>query len=142
MKTIETSRLLRLSLGADALVSGAVALLHVAAAPSMAAATKLPHGLILGSGLFLIGYVLMLAVMARAPRLWASLVWLVIVGNLIWAVESLSLAAGAMGVAPNGLGIAWLLIHALTVSVFAALSFVGLRRSLTAAPLAWRAART
>lgn len=129
MKLVQASRLLKRSLAADAGVSGAVAVLHVAVAGPLAAITGLPHALILGSGLFLVGYVLMLVLMARSPRLWSALVKLVVAGNLLWAAGCLALAVGLGGMEPGPWGIAWLLVHAMTVTVFALLESRGLGNS-------------
>ena len=141
MKLIETSRLLKLTLRADALVSGAVALIHTVATASLAGLTRLPEPLILGTGIFLFAYVLLLLAMSAPARLWTPLVRLVIVGNAIWAVEALTLVGGAGGVEPGGLGVAWLIIHAVTVAGFALIQFVGLRRSRPVSTPALRGAQ-
>lgn len=122
------SRLLRGGLTVDALGSGAVALLQLAATDALGERLQLPHALLWQTGLFMVAYVAMLAVMARAARLPVPLVLLVVVGNLGWAAGCLWVAAGTW-LAPTGLGVAWLVFQALAVTAFAALQAAGLRGS-------------
>jgi uncharacterized membrane protein len=56
----------------------------------------------------------------------------VIVGNIGWAIGCVVLLAAGL-VAPSGLGIAFVVIQALAVLVFAGLEFAGLRTSLPTA---------
>ena len=122
------SSTLRRALWTDAAVSGAAGALQLAGGDTLAAAFGLPAPLSLASGVFLLGYAAMLVAMARAPRLHAALVALVVFGNLGWALACVGLpAAGVLN--PSSLGLAWLLLQALAVAVFAAWEGAGWRAS-------------
>lgn len=122
------SSTLRAALWADALVSGAAGALQLAGGDALAAALGLPASLSLASGVFLLGYAAMLVAMARAPRLLAALLALVVVGNLGWALACIGLPmAGVLD--PSPLGVAWLGLQALAVLVFAAWELAGWRAS-------------
>lgn len=122
---------LRVALWTDAGVSGAAGALQLAGGSTLAAALALPATLCLASGAFLVGYAALLVAMARAPRLHAGLVALVVFGNLGWALACVALpAAGLLQPAP--LGWAWLLLQALSVLVFAAWEGAGWRASAAA----------
>ncbi|HZF81534.1 MAG TPA: hypothetical protein VEZ89_17285 [Rubrivivax sp.] len=135
MHTIHPSRFLKVALFADAVVSGAVALLQLLAGQLLAGLLALPAVLLLESGVFLIVYVGLLLAMATRPRLWSWLVWAVIAGNVGWAVGCLSLLKllPALGSDSGGqvtsLGVAFLLVQAFTVLVFALLQWRGWRAS-------------
>jgi hypothetical protein len=128
MNAVFPSPLLRAGLTLDAVGSGAMALLQLAATTQLAAWLQLPHPLLLGTGLFMLGYAALTGWMARAPRLPVALVRLVVFGNVGWAVAAAALVlAGA--VAPSPLGLGFLAVHALSVLGFAALQGPGLARS-------------
>lgn len=119
---------LRLALWTDAAVSGAAGALQLAGGDALAAAFGLPAPLSLASGVFLLGYAAMLVAMARASRLHAALLALVVFGNLGWALACVALpAAGALN--PEPLGWAWLLLQAVAVVAFAAWEGAGWRAS-------------
>lgn len=103
------STLLRRALKADALVSGAMALL-------------------LETGLFLIGYAALVGWLGTRRALPKALVLIVIAGNALWTLGSVALLLSGM-VAPNALGVAFVLIQATAVGIFAELQFIGLKRS-------------
>lgn len=128
MKTILPSRLLKSVLLLDAFVSGAVALLQLAAPGWLAGFLELPRALLIETGVFLVAYVVLLLVLASRARLWSGLVWLVVFGNVGWAVGCVALLA-SNAVSPNGLGALFLVLHALTVVLFANFEFVGLKAS-------------
>jgi hypothetical protein len=128
MNAVFPSPLLRAGLTLDAVGSGAMALLQLAAAAPLAGWLQLPQPLLFGTGLFMLGYAALTAWMARAPRLPAALVRLVVAGNVGWAVAAAALVlAGA--VAPSPLGYGFVAVHALSVLGFAALQGPGLARS-------------
>ena len=126
MTSIIPSSFLKRVLLADAVVSGSVALLQLAAGKQLAALTGLPSGLLLGTGLFLVGYVTLLIILAKRASVWSSMIWLVIAGNLAWAVGALAVAA-ALQVAL--LGEAFAAVHAIAVATFAYLEYRGLGAS-------------
>jgi hypothetical protein len=123
------SPLLRAGLIIDAAGSGAVALLQLAATALLAAWTQLPQPLLLGTGLFMVGYTALVAGMARAPRLPVALVRFVVVGNVGWALAALALLLGGW-VQPTTAGQAFVAVHVVSVLGFAALQGAGLARSL------------
>ena len=123
----ETSNFLKRALLADAAVSGASALLQLMAAEMLAQYTALSAALLRGTGVFLIAYVALLVGMALRPRLPRALVWVVIVGNVAWAIGALALCRGL-----PMLGVAFCVIQAATVLVFAELEYVGLGRGARA----------
>lgn len=125
------SSTLRTALWTDAAVSGAAGALQLAGGDALAAQFGLPPALSLGTGAFLIGYAAMLVAMARAPRLHAGLLALVVLGNLGWALGCLALPMAGL-VDPAALGLAWLLLQALAVVGFAAWEAAGWRASPTA----------
>lgn len=122
------SSTLRAALWTDAVVSGGAGALQLAGGDTLAAAFGLPPSLYLYSGVFLLGYAAMLVAMARAPRLHAALVALVVFGNLGWALGCIGLPlAGVLD--PTLLGGAWLGLQAVSVLVFAAWEGAGWRVS-------------
>lgn len=123
MTSIIPSSFLKRVLLADAGVSGAVALLQLVATKQLAALTGLPASLLLGTGIFLVGYVTLLVVLAKRSSVWSSMIWLVIVGNLGWALAALVVAA-TLPVAL--LGEAFAAVHAVAVTAFAYLEYRGL----------------
>ncbi|MFT4196256.1 hypothetical protein [Ottowia sp.] len=128
MRLVLPSRLLRLALGADALVGAVIAALHLLAGRLLADLLALPHTLLWSTGLFLVAWAALLFGLARAPRLAAGLAALVIDGNLLWALAAAGLlASGAL--ATSAWGNAYLALNAVTVLALAALEWVGLRRS-------------
>jgi hypothetical protein len=127
MSIVYPNTWLKRVLVADAVVSGAVALLQLAAAKRVSELTGLSASLLIGTGAFLVAYVALLLTLASRSRLPASLLWLVIVGNVGWAAGALVVATGGL----PGLGIALAAIHAVAVTTFAALEYQGLRTSRT-----------
>ncbi|OPF92709.1 hypothetical protein [Rhodopseudomonas palustris] len=122
------SALLRRALQADALVSGAMALLLSLAAGTLSRLLALPQPLLLETGLFLIGYAALVGWLGTRRALPKALVLIVIGGNALWTLGSVALLLSGM-VAPNALGVAFVLIQATAVGIFAELQFIGLKRS-------------
>jgi hypothetical protein len=126
---VAPGRMLVLALRTDAAVSGAVALLQLAAAGLIGSLTLLSVPLLFASGLFLVGYVGLLLLLAAARRVWRPLLWLVIGGNVLWALGAIVLAEAGAASLP---GIAYLALHAVSTLFFAAWEAAGLRRSVAA----------
>jgi hypothetical protein len=131
--TLHPTPFLRFALLGDAAASGATGLLLAAGAGSLAGLLDLPEALLRIAGLVLLPYAAFVAWLGTrkggVPR---NAVRAVVAINLLWALDSvLLLAAGP--VAPNGLGIAFVLAQALAVMGFAALQWTALRGA-TAAP--------
>lgn len=126
MNTIQSSRLLKFAFAADAVVSGAVAVLQLALTDALAALLELPHVLLLESGIVLVGYAALLAVLARRDSLPRALVLFLVIGNVGWALGcGLTIALTN----PGALGVGFALVQAVTVLVFAGLQLAGLKAS-------------
>ncbi len=137
--TLHPTPFLRFALLGDAAASGATGLLLAAGAGSLAPLLGLPEELLRVAGLVLLPYAAFVAWVGGrngggAPR---NAVRAVVAVNLLWALDSvLLLAVGP--VAPNGLGVAFVLAQALVVLGFAAMQWTALRGG--AAPSARAAA--
>jgi len=126
MKTTLPSRFLQRVLLADAFVSVLVAALQLAFTRTLAGLLGLSDMLLFETGVFLVGYCGLLAWLARGKPVPSLLLWFLVIGNAGWA---LGCTAVAMAERPNALGLAFLLVQAVTVLVFAGLEFAGIRDS-------------
>ena len=125
---INPSLLLRRAILADAVFSGASALLLSLGAGALAPFLNLPEALLRETGLFLIAYTALVGWLGTRQSMPKALVWIVIAGNAAWTLASIALLfSGA--VTPNLLGGAAVAMQAIAVGVFAELQYVGLRRS-------------
>lgn len=140
MQTIIPSGLLKKALAADAVASGALAVLQIAMPDALGKLLMLPRALLLETGVFLLFHTVLLVVLARSTRVWAGLITVVVIGNVGWAIGCALLPA-AGGLQPNAPAIAFLAIQALAVLVFAALEYLGLRTSVVDRGLAASGAR-
>lgn len=119
---------LRRSLLADAVISGATGLLMAAGAGLLEGLLGLPAALLRYAGLGLLPFAVLVLSLAKRDPLPPASVWIVIAVNVAWVAASVMLLASG-GVAPNGLGYAFVLGQAAAVALFADLQYVGLRRS-------------
>jgi hypothetical protein len=126
-RTIATTQFLRLALLGDAAASGATGLLMAAATGPLSALLGLPEALLLGAGLILLPYAAFVGWLGLRQALPVALVWLVIVVNAIWALDSILLLLSGW-VQPTALGTAFVIGQGLVVALFAELQFIGLRR--------------
>jgi hypothetical protein len=125
---IQPSTFLRRALLADAIVTGAVALLQTFGAGLLTPLLNLPEPLLRETGLFLIAYTALVGWLGTRQSIPKTLVAIVIAGNAAWALGSIALMfSGA--VTPNLLGYAFIALHAITTGVFAELQYIGLRKS-------------
>jgi hypothetical protein len=119
---------LRRAILADAIFSGASALLLSFGAGELAPWLSLPEMLLRETGLFLIAYAALVGWLGTRPAVPKALVTIVIAGNAAWALASIVLLfSGA--VAPNGLGEVLVVLQAIAVGALAELQYIGLRRS-------------
>lgn len=125
---IQPSTFLRRALLADAVVTGAVALLQTFGAGVLAPMLNLPHPLVIETGLFLIAYTALVGWLGTRQSMPRALVAIVIAGNAAWAVGSIALMFSGW-VSPNLLGYAFIAVHAISTGVFAELQYIGLRKS-------------
>ena len=125
---INPSLLLRRAILADAVFSGASALLLTFGAGALAPWLSLPDALLRETGLFLIAYAALVGWLGTRQSMPKALVMIVIAGNAAWTIASIALLfSGA--VTPNLLGEAAIAIQAIAVGTFAELQYIGLRRS-------------
>ncbi|MFO1327289.1 MAG: hypothetical protein U1F56_08015 [Rubrivivax sp.] len=129
MNTVHPSPFLRAALWLDASASGAVALAQLGAAVPLAGWTGLAQALLVETGVLMLGWVALLAWLARHPRPPRALLQAVIGGNLAWALAA---AALAVLLRPPLPGLALLALHTLPVAGFALLQAMGLSRSAPA----------
>jgi hypothetical protein len=125
---INPSQFLRRAILADAIFSGASALLLTFGAGALAPWLSLPEALLRETGLFLIAYAALVGWLGTRQSMPKALVMIVIAGNAAWTIASIALLfSGA--VTPNLLGEAAIAIQAIAVGAFAELQYIGLRRS-------------
>lgn len=126
MSIFASSRFLPRVMWADAASCAATGALQLLAARPLAAVTGLPLALLTGTGVFLLLYAVIAAVIARRQPLPRTLVGLIALGNLGWALGCALLIFGS-GLALSGWGVAWVAAQALVVIVLADLQWLGLR---------------
>jgi hypothetical protein len=122
------SHFLRRALAADAIFSGAGAVIFTLGAGELAPLFDLPEALLRETGLFLIVYAAFVGWLATRQSFPRILAGIVVVGNAAWTLASIALLfSGA--VTPNLLGEAAVVGQAIATGIFAELQFIGLRRS-------------
>jgi hypothetical protein len=125
---INPSLFLRRALVADAIFSGASAVLLTFGGGALASVLNLPEALLRETGLFLIVYAALVGWLGTRASMPKPLVAIVISGNAAWTIASIALLfSGA--VEPNVLGEAFVAIQAIAVGALAELQYIGLRRS-------------
>jgi hypothetical protein len=129
--SLPASTLLRRALLVDAVVTGACALLLAFGARLLEGLLGLPASLLAGAGVALVVYTAFLVWLIRRETLSRGAVWFVIVGNALWAIDSVLLLF-TNWVDPTLLGQVFVVIQAIVVAVFAETQYVGLRRTQTA----------
>lgn len=130
MNRIDVSPLLRFGLRLDAAASAATGLALAAVPATLSSLFGLAEDLLLGSGLFCVGYAALISYMSTRRRLPAAGVWTVVIGNLGWAAGCLELAFTA-GSRTSPMGAGFLIVQALAVVAFAEIQFLGLRQSVS-----------
>lgn len=129
----DRSSLLRLALKLDAVATGALAVLGLAAAPLLDSLLGTPARLLYPIGVFLLVYAAAVWRIGTRPQVSGPAAWAVVVLNLVWVVASVAtVLAGWLPL--TTLGTAFVLVQAVAVLIFADLQYLGLRRacSLTA----------
>jgi hypothetical protein len=122
------SLFLRRALAADAIFSGAGAVIFTLGAGELAPLFDLPETLLLETGLFLVVYAAFVGWLGTRQSFPRILAGIVVMGNAAWTLASVALLfSGA--VAPNLLGEAAVVAQAIATGIFAELQFIGLRRS-------------
>ncbi|TWD80943.1 hypothetical protein FB561_2041 [Kribbella amoyensis] len=123
---VVTGRFLTQVLRLDAVASGGLGVLLLAAGWALDGPLGLPLGLSLGAGAFLLLWAAALLMIGRGPALNRTAVTEVIVVNVAWVIASLALL---FLVDLTGLGIAFVIAQAAAVGLFAELQLTGLRKS-------------
>ncbi|MDZ5698339.1 hypothetical protein [Chelativorans sp. M5D2P16] len=124
--TLTISPFLRKALLADAVVSGAASILMVAGASLLGPLLDLPAALLFWCGLVLVPFVALLFVLARRKTTQRLLVLDVVLANALWGAASFAILATGL-IAPNVLGVLFIMGQALAVALFALLQIAGLR---------------
>ena len=125
---IHPSLFLRRAILADAIYSGASAVLFTLGASELAPWLSLPEALLRETGVFLIAYAALVGWLGTRQAMPKPLMVIVIAGNAAWTLASIALLLfGA--VTPNLLGEAFVVAQAIVVGALAELQYVGLRRS-------------
>ncbi len=88
----------------------------------------LPELLLRASGAVLLPFAALLAYLALREQVNRMAVWAVVIGNGLWAADSLLLLLSGW-VAPTPAGYAFVIAQALAVLMYAEFQYVGLRRS-------------
>lgn len=130
--TIDNTPFLRNTLLADAAMGAGAAALTIFGSGFLARLLALPAGLVFWAGVALVPVAVFLTVMASrraVPRAWLREIVFV---NWAWVAASLGVLAFAP-IAPNALGVAFILAQAVAVAAFAALEGMALRRPAEAA---------
>jgi hypothetical protein len=120
-----TDSFLRTVLRLDAIASGAIGVLFLAAAGALQDHLGTPTALTRGTGALLVAFAVF--VWNVSTRTTGGLVGLVIGLNLFWVVDSVVYAVADDGL--TALGVAFTLVQAAAVLGFAALEYVGLRKA-------------
>ena len=121
-----STAVLRRVLAIDALSGAGTGALHLLLAPVLSTWLGLPEALLQASGVAIFAFVLLagwLALQTSPPR---GPLMVIVLLNLVWAVACLWLAFGGAA-STTSLGVAYLLVQAVTVFALAELEWMGLR---------------
>jgi hypothetical protein len=129
MENATTERFLRRALLLDAVISAVTGLVMAGGASFLADLLALPAPLLRYAGLVLLPFAAVVAFTATRARVARGAVWAIVLVNALWALDSVALLLTGW-VAPNLLGAGFILFQAAVVAGFAALQFLGLRRSV------------
>jgi hypothetical protein len=122
------TRFLRTVLAADAIACGVMGALLIAGARPFADLFGLPVLLLIGAGVFLVPLAAWVGWLSQKAQPSRRAVWLLIVGNAVWVVESLLLLV-LDWVQPTSLGTTFIVAQAVATAVFAELEYVALKRN-------------
>jgi hypothetical protein len=125
---LSSPHFLRNVLRVDALSCIACGALQVAFPAAMARLLNLPEALMAYTGEFLLVYAAVVSFVSTRKPLPRPIVWVLVAGNLGWALACVLLLLSGL-VSPSALGVAYVLVQAVTVAVLAELQYFGLRRA-------------
>lgn len=126
------STFLRAVLFADAATCVATGLLMTFGSVVLQQYLGLPVEVLRYAGISLLPFAAFLVYLATRENLSPTVVWTVIIVNALWTADSFLLLLIGW-VAPTELGYAFVVAQALGVAVFAALEYLGLRKSVAMA---------
>jgi hypothetical protein len=129
-RSVEEDRdgFVRLVLKLDAVATGAVGLLSMAAGPILDDLLGIPLTLLVPVGLFLVAYAAVIWIVATRRRVSRSAVWGAFAINLMYTMECVVVVA-ASWLPLTALGTAFVLFQAAAVTLFAAAQFYALRKA-------------
>lgn len=128
MHRINVSSWLRWGLGIDSVASASMGLIFVLLSEPVSTLFHLPPMGVLSVGLFCLIYATVIGRMAQRPRLPRWSVWAVVIGNALWAVDSVLLVSLDL-LSPNDGGRVFILVQAALVFGLAEWQYLGLKRS-------------
>lgn len=131
-RSADPAALLRLALRLDAVASGALGVLGLAAAPLLTDLLGPAMPVLRGIGAFLVVYAAGLALLAARAAIPRPLGLAVVLGNSAWVLGSVVAVVAGWGVLTT-LGVAAALAQAAAVAGFAVLQWAGLRRAAVTA---------
>lgn len=124
---------LKFALVADAVASGATALLLAAGAGSLSGLLALPEPLMRYAGLFLLPYAVIVGWVGFRSEIPRNGVRSIVAANIGWSVGSMALLASG-AVSPSLLGSLFVIGQAVVVAAFAILQMMGLSRAAESQP--------
>lgn len=133
--TFTPSLFLRRVLQLDAAATGATGLLLLGGTSMLQSLLNLPAQLMIYSGVFCVGWAILLGLASMKQELSRGFVWSVIVGNVAWVIGSVAILVSGY-VSPTWLGYAFVIAQALAVDLFATLQFFGLPKRTNGASAA------
>lgn len=128
---INPSLFLRRAILGDAIITGAMALLLATSARPLGWLLDLEETFLREVGLFLLVYAALVGLLGVRRHMHKLAVWPVIATNALWTIDSIALLFTGW-VAPNLLGVAFIVMQALSVGLIAELQYIGLRKSAPA----------
>lgn len=128
MQTIRIATLLRRVLFADAATCIAMGVLLTLLTTRLSDLLALPTSLLFYAGVSLFPCAGLLLYVATRKKIAALLVWAIVIGNLLWTLDSFLLLLTGW-IAPNSFGVLFIIAQAVSVAVLAGLEFIGLQRS-------------
>lgn len=131
MSTIKVSPFLRNIFAIDAVTCLAAGLLMAVGGSDLASLLAFPEFLLRYAGLFLIIFGGFVGLVARRATIAATAVWVIVICNALWAAESVAVLVTGW-VAPNALGVAFVLAQAAWVGLLAGMQYACLRRERSA----------
>lgn len=129
--TFSLSPLLRFALRLDAAASAMTALVCLTGPGVLANVLGLPAQFLVMVGLTCLAWAVVTGFTSTRRQVAAWAIWAIIAFNAVWVLESVMLLVLGW-VQPTALGVAFVLVQALAVAMFAELQFIGLRRSRSA----------